>query len=88
MDGVCAEGLADGAACEAACGNVGRLMMGEMQSEGPPPEAGEATGRSGKSLEVLTFEMDCHRECDGQMSLARTRCMVALKTLDDLKICP
>ena len=88
MDGVCSEGLADGAACEAACGNVGRLMMGEMQSGDPPPEAGEETGKGRRGLEVLTFEMDCHRECEGQMSLARTRCMEALTTLEDLKTCP
>lgn len=88
MGGVCAEGLADGPACASACANVGRLMMGTMTSEGAPPEAGTDTDSGANQLHVATFEMDCRRECEGQMSLARTRCMERLSTLDGLKDCP
>ncbi|MEC9070952.1 MAG: hypothetical protein VX938_01175 [Myxococcota bacterium] len=88
MDGICSEGRADGAACASACANVGRLMMDSMSSEGAPPEAGAETGSAADKVQVVTFEMDCRRECEGQMSLARTRCMEALTHLDGLKDCP
>ena len=88
MGGVCSEGRADGAACASACGNVGRLMMDSMAPEGAPPEAGTETGSAADRVQVATFEMDCLRECEGKMSLARTRCMERITHLDGLQDCP
>ena len=88
VSGRCSSGLASARSCRSACAHLRTLLKRQHQGGHEVPErAGQ--GRDPLALVALAdFEQQCYEQCTASASEERAKCLLEVRHLDEMQLCP